>query len=162
MRKYGNFAFVVMMVLVTALMVMLSYGVSWLLLPDLLLLLLLSLQVQGVVRIRWLLVLPFTLFADVTAGVSLGFTGVYYALTFFALLPVGRVWLLVSQMTRLVIVLFASLALVLLKWFLLYVLVGDAAVPGWWWSVFAQALIWPVVQWLVWQRAPKRRGSAHE
>lgn len=161
-RKYGSMGFLALVTTASALMLMLSYGVSWLLLPDLLLLLLLSLQVQDVSRIRWLILLPFTLLADVAASVPLGFYGVYFALSLLALLPLGRLWQLISQMARLLIVVLVSLVLVLFKWFLLYLLVGDAAAPGWWWSVLAQAMTWPLVQWVVWCSAPKRRGSAHE
>lgn len=130
-------------------MMVLSYYVSWLLLPDLLLLVLLATQLCRPAQINWFVVLPFALLADVAASLPLGFHGMYYALVLFLLVPVGLIWKMVSTAAQFSLVVLIAAGVVLFKWLMTYILTGEPAANGWWLTALCEVACWPVVLWLV-------------
>lgn len=135
-------------------MVALSYYASWLLLPDLVLMLLLATQLKRPGQLNWLAVLPVALLADVAAAMPLGFHGFYYALVVFVLVPAGVIWRLISTAAQAALVMVVAGGVVLFKWLMTYVLIGTPAAHGWWLTVMAEALLWPPVLWLVMRASP--------
>ena len=145
-----------MLLLAWLVMMVFSFYASWLLLPDLLLLVLLATQLCRPAQINWLIVLPFALLSDVAAAMPMGFHGVYYALVLFLLVPIGMIWKLVSSAAQLALVVAIAAGVVLLKWLVTYILTGEPAAGGWWLTVLCDVAFWPLVLWLVaWVTPPE-------
>lgn len=154
--------FVILMTLAWLVMMACSFYTSWLLLPDVPLLLILAMQLHRPSQLRWMVVLPFALCADVASGMPLGFHGCYDALVVLLVMPIGYMWVLVSLFARALLVLAVALFVVLLKWLMVYVLTGEPAAFGWLLTVLFSALLWPVVQWLVWVSMPPSVEDGHD
>ncbi|MBV7433466.1 hypothetical protein KRX19_00345 [Cardiobacteriaceae bacterium TAE3-ERU3] len=149
MNRSGARPFLLLLLLAWLVMMVLSFYASWLLLPDIMLLVLLATQLYRPAQINWLAVLPFALLADVAAAVPLGFHGMYYALVLFLLVPVGMIWKLVSTAAQFSLVVVIAAGVVLFKWLMTYILTGEPAASGWWLTVLGEVVCWPVVLWLV-------------
>lgn len=123
-----------------------AYFQAWLLLPDLLLMALLYLFYYQPQLPLWRAFLPISLLLDLSAQLPLGFHGVFYGLAALLVFPLRDYWRRVSVFEQLLALSFLTLLLTVLKFLLLYWVVGIPAPAAWLWCLLGQLAAWPVMR----------------
>lgn len=142
-----------------AVMTFAAFFIPWPLLPDVVVVMAVYLHYFVPAVPRWRCLLPVSLLMDMAAHVFFGFHGLLYGVTALAVAPVRRFWQRAHFFEKTICVVAVSVAFQVAK-FLLYFLAADIPAPsGWYRTMVAQIVIWPlvsaVVGWFVRRHLPR-------
>ena len=130
-------------------MTLAAFFIPWPLLPDVVVVIVVYLQFFAPSAPRWRCVLPLSLLMDMAARVCFGSHGLLYGLVALSALPLRRAWQRAPLFERLFAVVSIAVVFQIAK-FLLYFLVAAVPAPvGWYFTMLAQIVVWPLVCWLV-------------
>lgn len=142
MRHYPVFLFLLSG---WAVQMLLAVFAPWIVLPDILVVMMVYLYFHAPTLPIWRYLLPVSLLADMAASVWLGFHGLLYTIMAFALFPMRRFWIVSSTFEQIAAMIVTSVCFVILKFLLFYLVMRVPAISGWYGSILAQLLIWPII-----------------
>lgn len=143
MRFYCSVCF--MLFLAWAIMVFAAFFIPFPLLPDVIVVIAVYLCCFVPEVPQWRCVLPVSLLMDMAAHVFFGFHGLLYALVALSVVPLRRSWQYASFFERAIAVVSLSIVFQLAKFLLYFLVAGIPAPPGWYQTIVAQIVIWPLV-----------------